>query len=79
MYNHFHSIWDMALKGNLRDFSLTQLLNLVNLARKSGILIIEGQSGESKLFFKQGKLAYAQYGREDNTLPCDPAAQENHQ
>ncbi len=70
LYNNFHSIWDMALKGNLRDFSLTQLLNLVNLARKSGNLIIEGQSGESKLFFKQGKLAYAQYGREDNTLPA---------
>jgi hypothetical protein len=70
LYNDFHSIRDMALKGNLRDFSLTQLLNLVNLARKSGNLNIEGQSGESKLYFKQGKLAYAQYGREDNTLPA---------
>ncbi|GAB4575339.1 MAG: DUF4388 domain-containing protein [Anaerolineae bacterium] len=30
----------MALKGNLRDFSTTQLLNLINLARKTGILTI---------------------------------------
>lgn len=33
----------MALKGNLRDFSTTQLLNLINLAKKTGILkIYEG-------------------------------------
>ena len=25
----------MALKGNLRDFSTTQLLNLINLAKKT--------------------------------------------
>ncbi len=30
----------MALKGNLRDFSTTQLLNLINLAKKTGILTI---------------------------------------
>jgi hypothetical protein len=33
----------MALKGNLRNFSTTQLLNLINLARKTGTLkIYEG-------------------------------------
>ncbi len=30
----------MPLKGNLRDFSTTQLLNLINLARKTGTLTI---------------------------------------
>lgn len=30
----------MALKGNLRNFSTTQLLNLINLAQKTGILTI---------------------------------------
>ena len=28
----------MALKGNLADFSTTQILNLINLANKSGVL-----------------------------------------
>lgn len=39
----------MALKGNLRNFSTTQLLNLINLAKKTGILtIFEGvPTGES--------------------------------
>lgn len=49
----------MALKGNLQDFSTTQLLNLVNLARKTGLLIVESKSGDAKLFFKEGKLIYA--------------------
>ena len=31
----------MALKGNLRDFSTTQLFNLINLARKTGTLTID--------------------------------------
>ena len=31
----------MALKGNLRDFTITQLLNLINLARKTGALVID--------------------------------------
>ena len=34
----------MALKGNLRDFTITQLLNLINLARKTGTLVVEGPS-----------------------------------
>jgi hypothetical protein len=49
----------MALKGNLRDFSITQLLNLVNLARKTGKLSLGGQSEDSILFFKDGRLIYA--------------------
>ena len=47
----------MALKGNLKDFSLTQLLNLVNLARKTGVLHLNRpQSASAKLSFREGKL-----------------------
>jgi len=58
----------MALKGNLRDFTITQLFNLVNLAKKTGSLIIEGPGEVARVTFKEGKLAYAQIGSEDNTL-----------
>src|SRR5512141_1135926 len=59
----------MALKGNLRDFTITQLLNLINIAQKTGTLIIEGPSSEQvAVSFKEGKLAFAQYGQEDNSL-----------
>jgi len=49
----------MALKGNLRDFSTTQLLNLINLARKTGTLTIDADAARSRLCFKEGKLIYA--------------------
>jgi len=49
----------MALKGNLQDFSTTQLLNLINLARKTGTLAIETRDAQARLCFKEGKLIYA--------------------
>jgi hypothetical protein len=57
----------MALQGNLRDFSVTQLLNLINLANKTGALIIQGPNEKARLIFRQGKLAYAEMGNgQDN-------------
>jgi len=58
----------MALKGNLRDFSITQLLNLINLARKTGTLVVEGQTSKVWVSFREGRLAYAQDGQQDNSL-----------
>jgi hypothetical protein len=49
----------MALKGNLRDFSIVQLLNLINLARKTGTLRIEKSNEQAQLGFKEGKLVSA--------------------
>jgi hypothetical protein len=58
----------MALKGNLRDFSITQLLNLINLAHKSGSLIIEGSAANTQVYFREGKLSFARMGQDDNSL-----------
>ena len=54
----------MALKGNLRDFSTTQLLNLIHLARKTGALTIQVPAGVTTLFFREGKLVQATGGRD---------------
>ncbi len=60
----------MALKGNLRDFSLHQLLNLINLAHKTGALLVKpetvvnssnGHSASASLFFREGRLIHAAY------------------
>jgi hypothetical protein len=58
----------MALKGNLRDFTVTHLLNLINLAHKTGNLVVQGTGGDVSVFFSDGKLAYAQNGDEDTSL-----------
>jgi len=63
----------MALQGNLQDFTVTQLLNLVNLANKSGALLIQAPNEGARLIFRQGKLAYAQLvseeGKKQGSLP----------
>src|ERR1700690_2447141 len=58
----------MALRGNLRDFTITQLLNLINLAQKTGTLVVDGPSEQAHISFREGKLAYAQIGSEENSL-----------
>jgi hypothetical protein len=58
----------MALRGNLRDFSITQILNLINLAHKTGALVVEGPGETAQIYFRDGKLAYVQIGQEENGL-----------
>ena len=58
----------MALRGNLRDFTVTQLLNLINLASKTGTLVVDGTSEQAYISFRDGKLAYARIGQEDGSL-----------
>lgn len=58
----------MALKGNLQDFSTTQLFNLINLARKTGVLTIETRDNQARLFFKEGKLIHAALDGRDEGL-----------
>jgi len=58
----------MALRGNLRDFTITQLLNLINLAQKTGTLVVNGPTEKAQLAFRSGKLAYAQLGQGPSSL-----------
>ena len=58
----------MALKGNLRDFSIAQMLNLINLAKKSGTLAVHNQRGTALVAFHKGKLAWAGLDRRDISL-----------
>lgn len=48
----------MALRGNLRDFSLTQLLNLVSLAKKTGALTLGEGNGQATVYFREGMLVH---------------------
>ncbi len=59
----------MALKGDLKDFSTTQLFHLINLARKTGTLIIErGENDKAQISFREGKLVYAETRGENGQL-----------
>ncbi len=58
----------MALKGNLRDFTITQLLNLINVAQKTGTLIVEKRDERIYVSFRDGKMAYARTAQDDGSL-----------
>ncbi len=58
----------MALKGNLKDFTITQLLNLINVAQKTGTLAVERPNERVWVSFREGKVAYARTGTEDSNL-----------
>ncbi|HCM96869.1 MAG: hypothetical protein A2X25_05425 [Chloroflexi bacterium GWB2_49_20] len=58
----------MALRGNLRDITFTQILNLINLAKKTGTLVVEGPGETAQVSFREGKLAYAQVEKEESRL-----------
>ncbi|MCX6054356.1 MAG: DUF4388 domain-containing protein [Chloroflexi bacterium] len=58
----------MALKGNLREFSFIQLLNLINLAKKTGALYVERTGEPFKVIFREGKVAYAAIGKDTTNL-----------
>lgn len=58
----------MALKGNLRDFSITQLLNLINIVDKSGALYLEGTELTALIYFNSGKVSFAHMGEQDIPL-----------
>lgn len=46
----------MALKGNLKDFGVAQLLNLIHIARKTGALSVRSDTMAATLYFREGKL-----------------------
>jgi len=58
----------MALRGNLRDITFTQILNLINLANKTGTLIVEGPGETAQVSFREGKLVFAQIEKEESNL-----------
>lgn len=59
----------MALQGNLQDFSITQLLNLINLAKKSGALRVGSNAGIARVQFRDGEMVFAQMDEKPHSLP----------
>lgn len=57
----------MSLVGSLEDLGLGDILQIVHLAGKSGVLRLRGESGEGQIVFKNGMIreAYAKGGPTD--------------
>jgi hypothetical protein len=51
----------MSLKGDLRDIPIIDIIQLLNGARKSGVLHLSSEKGESQLVFHEGDLVSANF------------------
>ena len=55
----------MALVGTLNDFSLVDIIQLVDLGKKTGILMIHGRRGnaalEGRIYFQEGTIHSAEF------------------
>ena len=64
----------MALEGDLSEFQLTDLIQLVDLSKKSGAVFLQGRRGQQQfdgwLYFRDGKIIGARL----NNLPPLEAA-----
>ena len=49
----------MSLVGKLEDLSLGEILQIVSLSRRSGLLRIDGPEGEGNVFIRDGKIIFA--------------------
>ena len=50
---------ELVLAGQLGEFSVTDLLSLLNLFRKTGILRFQLTGGEKAIYFQQGEVVFA--------------------
>ena len=51
----------MSLNGDLENFPIIDIIQLLNGSRKSGVLRLSGEKGESQLVFHDGDLVSANY------------------
>ena len=58
----------MALHGDLKDFTLSQLFNIISLAKKNGALILKCDTEVFVLYFKEGIVISSGLVGEDNSL-----------
>ena len=49
----------MLLRGNLKEFSLPNVFQLVKMSAKTGCLTLEREGEEGKVFFRDGRIYYA--------------------
>jgi FHA domain/Domain of unknown function (DUF4388) len=56
---------EMILEGSLVGFGVPDLLSLLNVGRRTGVLVLERADRESKLFLEQGRPVFATSSADD--------------
>lgn len=51
----------MELRGNLKDFGLADIIQLVGFGRKTGALRVDCDQGSAALYFDEGNVVHAEF------------------
>src|SRR5437867_12516552 len=49
----------MQLTGDLSDFALTDILQILSLSRKTGVRLLDGAGWEGKIIVESGRITHA--------------------
>lgn len=49
----------LVFEGRIEEFSVTEIIHLIEMGRKTGMLVIEGAHEQVTIYFKEGKAVYA--------------------
>src|SRR5262245_13542144 len=63
----------MSLVGSLEDLGLADILQIVSLSRKSGVLLLRGEEGEGRIVFRDG-LVHAAATKDEAPVPVPEGA-----
>ena len=55
----------MGLDGNLEDFPLADVLQLINMGSRTGLLVISKNNSSARIWFEQGQAVHAEVGELD--------------
>lgn len=58
----------MTLEGNLTDFSIAEVIQLLSIGKKTGILLFKAADFDGQIAFKNGQVYYASSSSEKGTL-----------
>lgn len=58
----------MSLEGNLKDFSLIEVIKLVNMGKKTGRLKLASEGRSASIWFDEGRVAFAESPMEQGTI-----------
>jgi hypothetical protein len=49
----------LVFEGRIDEFSVTEVIHIIEMGRKTGMLVIEGAHEQVTIYFKKGKAVYA--------------------
>lgn len=58
--------WSASFAGSLSEFRIGDVIQLLDIAQKSGILSVKTPEGEGKIYLREGQIMKAEYGRHKN-------------